>query len=130
MQWCLVVDGYPSFRLLCTTLRTSRAYKGLHQKQQRCREYSEQRLQLPATVCINCVSGRSREDPSSMASLHTSGSGRSAAVVKQLLWRLRCTWRSRATQPRRPAVTSFGYDLHNYSQNFDDGLASSGHHRL
>ncbi|KAJ1295314.1 hypothetical protein BS78_01G214700 [Paspalum vaginatum] len=54
----------------------------------------------------------------------SSGGGRSAAAVKQLLTKLRCTWRRRATRPRRAAV-SFGYDLHSYSQNFDDG-----HHRL
>ncbi|KAG2602485.1 hypothetical protein PVAP13_5KG683514 [Panicum virgatum] len=51
------------------------------------------------------------------------GSGRSVAV-KQLLTRLRCTWR-RQNPPRRAASVSFGYDLHSYSQNFDDG-----HHRL
>ncbi|KAJ1295310.1 hypothetical protein BS78_01G214300 [Paspalum vaginatum] len=50
-----------------------------------------------------------------------SSSGRSAAAVKQLLSRLRCTWRRRATRLRRPAAVSFGYDLHSYSQNFDDG---------
>ncbi|KAJ1295313.1 hypothetical protein BS78_01G214600 [Paspalum vaginatum] len=62
---------------------------------------------------------------------NTGGSGRSSsAAVKQLLSRLRCTWRRRAMRPRRPAAVSFGYDLHSYSQNFDDGVASSGHHRL
>ncbi|KAJ1295311.1 hypothetical protein BS78_01G214400 [Paspalum vaginatum] len=52
--------------------------------------------------------------------------GRSAAAVKQLLSRLRGTWRRRAMRPRRPATVSFGYDLHSYSLNFDDGH----HHRL
>ncbi|WVZ59188.1 hypothetical protein U9M48_009375 [Paspalum notatum var. saurae] len=55
---------------------------------------------------------------------NTRAGGRSAAAVKQLLSRLRCTWRRRATRPRRPAL-SFAYDLHSYSQNFD-----GGHHRL
>ena len=58
-----------------------------------------------------------------------SGSRRSAAVVKQLLSRLSRSWRRRAVRPRRTAVR-FGYDLHSYYQNFDDGIASSGHHRL
>ncbi|WVZ59199.1 hypothetical protein U9M48_009385 [Paspalum notatum var. saurae] len=50
----------------------------------------------------------------------TRAGGRSAAAVKQLLTRLRSTWRRRVTRPRRPAL-SFAYDLHSYSQNFDDG---------
>ncbi|RCV42594.1 hypothetical protein SETIT_9G228000v2 [Setaria italica] len=51
-----------------------------------------------------------------------------AAAAKQLLSRLRSTWRQRSTaRPRRAAVRSFGYDLHSYSQNFDDGLGSSCH---
>jgi len=69
----------------------------------------------------------------SLLGLYTSGSGqggrvhgrsggRSAAAVKQLLSRLRCSWRRRAARPRRSAVR-FGYDLHSYSQNFDDGIA-------
>ena len=68
---------------------------------------------------------------SSRRRVHASRSGgRSAAAVKQLLSRLRSTWRRRrAARPRR-AAPSFGYDLHSYSQNFDDGLASSGHRRL
>ncbi|CAN6299145.1 unnamed protein product [Urochloa humidicola] len=45
--------------------------------------------------------------------------GRTAAAAKQLLSRLRSTW-------RRSAV-SFVYDLQSYSRNFDDGLGSSGH---
>ncbi|TKV93473.1 hypothetical protein SEVIR_9G227500v4 [Setaria viridis] len=49
-----------------------------------------------------------------------------SAAAKQLLSRLRSTWRRSAGRPRRPAV-KFGYDLQSYSQNFDDGLASSGH---
>jgi hypothetical protein len=63
--------------------------------------------------------------------VHARGGGRrSAAAVKQLLSRLRRSWRRRVTRPRRSAVR-FGYDLHSYSQNFDDGIASpSGHHRL
>ncbi|KAJ1295315.1 hypothetical protein BS78_01G214800 [Paspalum vaginatum] len=56
----------------------------------------------------------------------SGGGGRSSAALKQLLTKLRCTWRRRATRPRRPATVSFGYDLHSYSQNFDDGH----HHRL
>jgi hypothetical protein len=60
----------------------------------------------------------------------SGGGGRSAAAVKQLLSRLRSTWRRRAARPRRPAVR-FGYDLQSYSQNFDDGLSSfDGHRRL
>ncbi|CAD6342355.1 unnamed protein product [Miscanthus lutarioriparius] len=58
-----------------------------------------------------------------------SGGCRSAAAVKQLLSRLRRSWRRGAARPRRSAVR-FGYDLHSYYQNFDDGIASSGHHRL
>jgi hypothetical protein len=53
---------------------------------------------------------------------------RSAAAAKQLLSRLRSTWRRRAARARRPAIR-FGYDLQSYSQNFDDGLASSSGHR-
>jgi hypothetical protein len=58
-----------------------------------------------------------------------SGGRRSAAAVKRLLLRLRRSWRRRAVRPRRTAVR-FGYDPHSYSQNFDDGTASCGHHRL
>jgi hypothetical protein len=58
-----------------------------------------------------------------------SGHGQrsAAAAAKQLLSRLRSTWRQRsaAARPRRRAAVRFGYDLHSYSQNFDDGLASS-----
>jgi hypothetical protein len=62
--------------------------------------------------------------------VHGRSGGRSAAAVKQLLSRLRCSWRRRAARPRRSAAR-FGYDLHSYSQNFDDGITSpSGHHRL
>ncbi|KAG2537640.1 hypothetical protein PVAP13_9NG344200 [Panicum virgatum] len=68
-----------------------------------------------------------------MASLvgqYTGGSGgRSSSAVKQLLWRLRSTWRTSAGWPRRPPV-KFGYDLPSYSQNFDDGLGSCGGHRF
>ncbi|CAL4925339.1 unnamed protein product [Urochloa decumbens] len=69
----------------------------------------------------------------SQLSLYASGSsqrsGGRPAAVKQLLSRLRSTWRRRsAARPRRAEVRSFGYDLHSYSQNLDDGLASSGHH--
>jgi hypothetical protein len=66
------------------------------------------------------------------ASRRRSGCGRSAVAVKQLLSRLRSTWRRRraAARPRRRAKVSFGYDLQSYHQNFDDGLASSGHRRL
>ncbi|CAL4925343.1 unnamed protein product [Urochloa decumbens] len=73
---------------------------------------------------------------SQQLSVYASGSsrrsgGRPAAAVKQLLSRLRSTWRRRsAARPGRAAVRSFGYDLPSYSQNFDDGLASSGHHSL
>ncbi|RCV42599.1 hypothetical protein SETIT_9G228500v2 [Setaria italica] len=66
----------------------------------------------------------------SVLGLNTGSGGQSAAAVKQLLSRLRSTWRRRsAARPRRQAVR-FGYDLHSYSQNFDDGLASSSRHRL
>ncbi|GJN20813.1 hypothetical protein PR202_gb08236 [Eleusine coracana subsp. coracana] len=51
----------------------------------------------------------------------------SAAPVKQLLRRLQYRLRS-ATRPRRGVPVSFVYDLHSYSQNFDDGLGSSNHH--
>ncbi|RLN19609.1 hypothetical protein C2845_PM02G12160 [Panicum miliaceum] len=63
-------------------------------------------------------------------SSHARSGGRSAAAAaaKQVLLRLRSTWRRSAARPRRAAV-SFGYDMRSYSQNFDDGLAlgSSGH---
>jgi hypothetical protein len=59
-----------------------------------------------------------------------SGGCRSAAAVKQLLSRLMRSWRRLVARPRRTTVR-FGYDLHSYYQNFDDGIASySGHHRL
>ncbi|AQK65161.1 uncharacterized protein [Zea mays] len=58
-----------------------------------------------------------------------SGGRRSAAAVKRLLSRLRRSWRRRTARPRRTAVR-FGYDLHSYYQNFDDGTASRAHHRL
>ncbi|OEL14567.1 hypothetical protein BAE44_0024411 [Dichanthelium oligosanthes] len=70
---------------------------------------------------------------SSRRRVHASRSccGRSAAAVKQLLSRLRSTWTRRAARPRRRAAARFGYDLHSYYQNFDDGvISSSGGHRL
>nr|CAB3499436.1 unnamed protein product [Digitaria exilis] len=74
----------------------------------------------------------------SLLSLYGSGSGRrrvsrdggsawqspSPAPVSRLLRRLRSSLRRSAARPRREAVR-FGYDLHSYSQNFDDGLAAS-----
>ncbi|KAF8723048.1 hypothetical protein HU200_022198 [Digitaria exilis] len=61
-----------------------------------------------------------------------SGSSRSggrptATAAKQLLSKLRSTWRRGAARPRPVAAVRFGYGLHSYSQNFDDGLSSSGH---
>ncbi|CAN6304926.1 unnamed protein product [Urochloa humidicola] len=53
--------------------------------------------------------------------------GRTAAAAKQLLSRLRSTWRRSAARPKRRAAVSFVYDLQSYSRNFDDGLGSSGH---
>nr|CAB3499431.1 unnamed protein product [Digitaria exilis] len=50
-----------------------------------------------------------------------------AAAPKQLLSKLRSTWRRGVARPRPVAAVRFGYDLHSYSQNFDDGLSSSGH---
>jgi hypothetical protein len=44
--------------------------------------------------------------------------------VRRLLRRLRSSFRRSTVRPRRAAVR-FGYDLHSYSQNFDDGVASS-----
>ena len=69
----------------------------------------------------------------SLLGLYNGGSGQCGRVrarcgVKQLLSRLRRSWRRGAARPRRSAVR-FGYDLHSYYQNFDDGIASSGHHR-
>ncbi|KAF8723045.1 hypothetical protein HU200_022194 [Digitaria exilis] len=65
----------------------------------------------------------------SRRSVHARSGGRSAsAAAKQLLLRkLRSTWRRGAARPRPSAAVRFGYDLHSYSQNFDDGLSSSGH---
>ena len=74
--------------------------------------------------------GRLHTGGSGWRRLHARSGGRPAAAVKQLLSRLRSTWRRRrAARPRR-AAASFVYDLHSYSQNFDDGLASSGRRRL
>uniref|UniRef100_K4AHH4 Uncharacterized protein n=1 Tax=Setaria italica TaxID=4555 RepID=K4AHH4_SETIT len=77
--------------------------------------------------------------PSLQLGLYTGGSRRrfharsgglsAAAAAKQLLSRLRSTWRRRVVRPRRAAVR-FGYDLQSYCHNFDDGLASSDHRRL
>ncbi|EER91501.2 hypothetical protein BDA96_01G239800 [Sorghum bicolor] len=67
------------------------------------------------SLLISLTGGSSRGDA-------RNGSPRSPAGVKQLLSRLRCSWRRRAAQPRRSAVR-FGYDLHSYYQNFDDGIA-------
>ncbi|CAL4917101.1 unnamed protein product [Urochloa decumbens] len=57
-----------------------------------------------------------------------SGGGRSAAAMKQLLSKLRSTWRRSSGRP----AASFGYDLQSYSLNFDDGHlgSSAGHHRF
>ncbi|CAL4933684.1 unnamed protein product [Urochloa decumbens] len=61
--------------------------------------------------------------------VRTRSGGQSAAAMKQLLSKLRSTWR-RSSGSGRPAA-SFGYDLQSYSLNFDDGLGSSaGHHRF
>jgi hypothetical protein len=62
----------------------------------------------------------------SLLSLNGSGGRRrqSAAPVRRLLRRLRSSFRRSTVRPRRAAVR-FGYDLHSYSQNFDDGVASS-----
>ncbi|KAF8672723.1 hypothetical protein HU200_049420 [Digitaria exilis] len=60
----------------------------------------------------------------SLLSLYGSGRRRSPAPVSRLLRRLRSSLRRSAARPRREAVR-FGYDLHSYSQNFDDGLAAS-----
>ncbi|XP_062200463.1 uncharacterized protein LOC133903121 [Phragmites australis] len=49
----------------------------------------------------------------------------SAAPVRKLLRRLRSMLTNSAARPRRSAVR-FGYDPQSYSQNFDDGLGSSG----
>ncbi|KAF8672725.1 hypothetical protein HU200_049422 [Digitaria exilis] len=66
----------------------------------------------------------------STSSLYGSGSGRrrvsrdGGSAWHRLLRRLRSSLRRSAARPRREAVR-FGYDLHSYSQNFDDGLAAS-----
>jgi len=89
-------------------------------------------------VSVTCENLVSDHMAASLLGLHTSGGSgrgrriharsggrrRSAAAVKQLLSRLSRSWRRRAVRPRRTAVR-FGYDLHSYYQNFDDG-----HHRL
>ncbi|CAD6205293.1 unnamed protein product [Miscanthus lutarioriparius] len=67
----------------------------------------------------------------SLLSLYSSGgrrrmsraSGR-AAPVRRLLRRLRSSFGRSAARPRRSAVR-FGYDLHSYSQNLDDGVVAS-----
>ncbi|KAG2548585.1 hypothetical protein PVAP13_9KG194100 [Panicum virgatum] len=58
------------------------------------------------------------------------GSAAAAAAAKQMLSRLRSTWRRSAARPKRRAAVSFGYDLRSYSQNFDDGLVGSSGHPL
>jgi hypothetical protein len=67
----------------------------------------------------------------SLLSLYGSGGRRrtsrgsgTAAPVRRLLRRLRSSFGRITARPRRSAVR-FGYDLHSYSQNFDDGVASS-----
>ncbi|KAG0549259.1 hypothetical protein BDA96_01G239900 [Sorghum bicolor] len=54
----------------------------------------------------------------------TSRDSGTAAPVRRLLRRLRSSFGRSAARPRRSAVR-FGYDLHSYSQNFDDCGASS-----
>ena len=79
----------------------------------------------------------------SLVSAYTGGSGSgshsrsgggsaaaAAAAAKQMLSRLRSTWRRSAARPKRRAAVSFGYDLRSYSQNFDDGLVGSSGHPL
>nr|CAB3494475.1 unnamed protein product [Digitaria exilis] len=61
-----------------------------------------------------------------MASLVGANTG-SGSRVASVLSKLRSTWRRGAARPRPSAAVRFGYDLHSYSQNFDDGLSSSGH---
>uniref|UniRef100_A0A0A8YST7 Uncharacterized protein n=1 Tax=Arundo donax TaxID=35708 RepID=A0A0A8YST7_ARUDO len=59
------------------------------------------------------------------------GAWRSAAPpVRRLIRRLRSSLRTSAARSRRAPAVRFGYDLHSCSQNFDDGLGSSGHHSL
>jgi hypothetical protein len=52
---------------------------------------------------------------------------RSASSVRKML--LKSTWQRNLACPRHTAV-SFGYDLHSYSQNIDDGVGFDffGHH--
>ncbi|KAL6641053.1 hypothetical protein ACP70R_019234 [Stipagrostis hirtigluma subsp. patula] len=57
---------------------------------------------------------------------HAMGNGGGAAPVRRLLRMLRSSF----APTRRPSAVRFGYDLQSYSQNFDDGLGASGHHRL
>ncbi|KAF8672731.1 hypothetical protein HU200_049428 [Digitaria exilis] len=62
-----------------------------------------------------------------MASLVGANTG-SGSRMASLLSKLRSTWRrGGVARPRPAAAVRFGYDLHSYSQNFDDGLSSSGH---
>ncbi|KAG0549260.1 hypothetical protein BDA96_01G240000 [Sorghum bicolor] len=68
----------------------------------------------------------------SLLSLYGSGGRRrmsrssgTAAPVRRLLRRLRSSFGRSAARPRRRSAVRFGYDLHSYSQNFDDGVASS-----
>ena len=67
----------------------------------------------------------------SLLSLYGSGGRRrmsrasgTAALVRRLLRRLRSSFGRSAARPRRSEVR-FGYDLHSYSQNFDDGVVAS-----
>ncbi|GJN20809.1 hypothetical protein PR202_gb08232 [Eleusine coracana subsp. coracana] len=62
----------------------------------------------------------------------SSGAGvrRPAVPVKELLMRLRSTWRRSVARPRKKAAVSFMYDLHSYSLNFDDGVVGSGNRHV
>ena len=80
---------------------------------------------------------RERKRMASPVGAYTGGSGSSharsggrPAAAKQMLSRLRSTWRRSAARPKRRAAVSFGYDLRSYSQNFDDGLVGSSGHPL
>ncbi|KAL5230497.1 hypothetical protein ABZP36_029273 [Zizania latifolia] len=57
-----------------------------------------------------------------------SAAGAPWPVMRQMYQRLRSTWRNAASRrPRRAGAARFGYDLHCYSQNFDDCLVTGYH---
>ncbi|KAG8091889.1 hypothetical protein GUJ93_ZPchr0012g20492 [Zizania palustris] len=74
---------------------------------------------------LGLYGGGSRRRVNGKDSAGRRRSARAPRSVRQLYWKLRSRWRNAASRPRRAGATPrFEYDLHSYSQNFDDGLVS------